>query len=880
MLTKLLFLLAFTVPVFCAVPYSSGWHNVPGVESDVAEFMDQHPEVDLIFSYHQGLWNLVDRLDRPRNTSYSSFDYLDPDRAYWIHANPIHSIVIDGDRNNIGISFNVSGESQAVELEFEFSTDDGLSWKKSDNLTGSLNLDIPSVNNQIIWSSHEDISTSQEKMRIRFKMMINGSEVSGFSHRFTIDADSSNAPSPTLLNFIPGANDEKVPTSIGKVYIHFSQRILASSVNNSSVKVLDGDEILATSVSINNDKLAIHLPEKLKYDSQYSVHLDGSIASSRGLSLNATYSWNFSTEHQPNLNLFEVVPQEDWTETSVRKILHIFSFGGHATNEQISKWASMQPEQAIEEILTLYPVNYLLSPSQGDTANIHARTLLSLSKHWSSSHSEIRPGLRHEYDVETELNAAVCTWITASTKSGLNPFFHKIGLFETNYHMAVNQDKDLSVKELIGYYDRIMTEHSKRTPYQKVLAAAAISPAIAQQYKHNENRFEEGQFFGNEDFAREIHQLFFGILGESEIQDPAFSSYPSLSNYDDYSDYHEFISVRNTARALTDMRTDGQEDKITYGTQNHHNESLEIVGRSISGINAKEKIEELVDYDIEHPESLKYLPLIITKVLADDFMDESTEQEVSQAWKSMESKDFLRFLRSYAISTTFHNSKRVKFLNSFDRNLVYHNTTHHSNLVSYNDTSILAKLLTREGALFFRPIHNVFGGQTGLEASESSKILKEAFNTSSTRHGETIDARGLYGDKAWERDWGIEISKQSTNNYEVKKVAEFLWQKLIADGLKNLGVLERAEIYALLAEGRDFSSVVDSNNPDRIYSAEDIISDPDINNKYKSLSESKLSFLDNYNDNRNIHRWEDNYRIGMALAFMAATPYMFAQEGL
>ena len=92
-------------------------------------------------------------------------------------------------------------ESQAVEVEFEFSTDDGLSWNKSDNLTGSLNLDIPSVNNQIIWYSHKDISTSQDKMRIRIKMMINGSEVSGFSHRFTIDADSLNAPSPTLLNF-------------------------------------------------------------------------------------------------------------------------------------------------------------------------------------------------------------------------------------------------------------------------------------------------------------------------------------------------------------------------------------------------------------------------------------------------------------------------------------------------------------------------------------------------------------------------------------------------------------------------------------------------------------------------------------------------------
>ena len=98
--------------------------------------------------------------------------------------------------------------------------------------------------------------------------------------------------------------------------------------------------------------------------------------------------------------------------------------------------------------------------------------------------------------------------------------------------------------------------------------------------------------------------------------------------------------------------------------------------------------------------------------------------------------------------------------------------------------------------------------------------------------------------------------------------------------MKNLGVLERAEIYALLAEGKDFSNVVDSNNPDRIYSTEDIISDPDINSKYQNLSEMKLNYLDNYKDNRNINRWEDNYRIGMALAFMASTPYMFAQEGL
>ena len=134
MIILLLLFLSLNCNLFCAETYSAGWHNLPGVETDVVEFMDQHPEVDLIFSYHQGTWGLVDRLDRPRNTSYSSFDYLDPDRAYWIHANPIHSIVIDGDQNNIGISFSISEESQYVELEFSYSIDDGLSWNKSDNL--------------------------------------------------------------------------------------------------------------------------------------------------------------------------------------------------------------------------------------------------------------------------------------------------------------------------------------------------------------------------------------------------------------------------------------------------------------------------------------------------------------------------------------------------------------------------------------------------------------------------------------------------------------------------------------------------------------------------------------------------------------------------
>ena len=863
--------------------YPVGWHNIPGVAIEVVDFLSLHPEVDLIFSYFEGSWSLVDRLDRPRNSSFASLSMLDPDRAYWIHSNPIHSIRIDGTQGNIAISFAASGTSTAVDFKFSYSLDNGLSWKESTNLTGPTQITIPSTENQIIWFSDLDLTGFQENVRIRLDLEMTNPENSGFSEKFTIDPDSEpqGEPSPTLLNFVPGDGDRSVPTSIGRVDLGFSESLLASSILSAGVTILKDEVPIPTSLTLRKNILTVFLPENLEHNAEYRVEVGDTIQSARGRALKQPYSWSFMTEAVPEIDLFEIIPQEQWTETAVRKILHTFAFGGHASDAQIASWALTSPKQAIEEMLTLYPVNYLLSPAQDDSTHLFSQSLTSLAKHWSSSHSEIETGLRPEYDINTEMNAAICTWLTAATKRGLNPFYHKIGLFETNYHLAVNQAKDHSVKELVGYYDRVMVEHSKRTPYQKVLAAAALSPAIAQQYGHADNRFEDGEFYGNEDFAREIHQLFFGILGNSLIDDPDFADYPAtLREYTDYSDYHEYISIRHTARALTDMETHGEEDQIVYGTSRHHSGSLEILGQIIEGATAKEKIESLVEYDIKHPESLKNLPVIITKVLADDFMDPATEEVVADAWKQMASKDFLNFIRAYAISTAFHNEKRVKYWTSFDRNLIYHNLTHTSNIVSYNDTAILAKILDAEGVIFFRPLHNVFGGQTGLEASESGKILKEAFNTSAARHEETLNPNGNYGGQAWERNWGVQISREGTNGYQVDKIAELLWNKLIADGLKNFGILERAQTYALLAEAKDFASVVNSDSPPTFYSADQISSDPSLVETLNSLALSKMEYLDDYRDNRNQHRWEQNYRIGIALAFMAATPYMFAQEGL
>jgi len=883
MIIRFLVFFSISVSIFGAQTYPVGWHNVPGVEISAQEFLNLHPEVDLIFSYFEGSWSLIDRLERPRETSFESLSFLDPDRAYWIHSNPIYSIEISGSQGNIGISFSASGVSTETSLDFYYSVDDGLSWKMSTNITGTTTISDPATTYQILWYSDQDISEFQDKVRIRLDMGTGDAEGSGFSESFTIDPSSEpqGAPSPTLLNFVPDLDDPAVPVSLGRVDLRFSESLLSSSISTNLVRLYQGDVPVETVQVLKKNFLTLRLSQELSYNTAYRVEVSSSLQSIRGIALAESYSWSFQTEPEPNLNLFESVSAEEWNETAVRKVLHAFAFGGHTSDEQIQKWASDPPADAIEEMLSLYPVNYLLSPPQEDYIHLHGKSLLSLAKHWSSSGSEIETGLRQEYDVETEENAAVCTWITAVTKRGLNPFFHKIGLFETNYHMAVNQEKDLSSKELIGYYDRVMGQHSLNQSYQKVLLEAAVSPAVAEQYKHADNRYENGEFLGNEDFAREIHQLFFGILGDSDISDPAFAGYPAtIQQYQDYSDYHEYISIRHTARALTDMPTHGEEDQISYGTEFHHQAPLEILGVEIEGTNAKEKIEKLVEEDINHPESLKNLPLIITKVLADDFMDSQTEATVQNAWASMESKNFLDFLRSYAISKVFHSPKRVKFWTSFDRNLIYHNLTHTSNLVSFHDTPILAKLLSLEGALFFRPLHNVFGGQTGLEASESSKVLKEAFNTSSARHGETLDPLGTYSNQSWERDWGAQISRTNTNEFQVESIAELLWEKLIADGLKNFGVLERAQTYALLAEGKDFATVADPTNPDQTYTSEEIGTDPTLAGIYASLAQSQLEYLDNYRDNRNQLRWEENYRVGIALAFIASTPYMFAQEGL
>ena len=201
-----------------------------------------------------------------------------------------------------------------------------------------------------------------------------------------------------------------------------------------------------------------------------------------------------------------IVSEDEWDDTAVRKVLHTFAYGGHATDEQIAAWADMQPDQAIVEMLTFEEHNLLLSPvtdSNYDQLDKRDGTLRGLGEFWSSDDplNGVPQESREKYQIDKRGTDLI--WVRAATSRGLNPFRQKIGLWETNYHLVANMDATVSSLQIIQYYDDIMAALETGTPYQDVLTIAATSSAIATQYGHFRKRFRNGICFCNEDLSRE-----------------------------------------------------------------------------------------------------------------------------------------------------------------------------------------------------------------------------------------------------------------------------------------------------------------------------------------------------------------------------------------
>ncbi len=555
---------------------------------------------------------------------------------------------------------------------------------------------------------------------------------------------------------------------------------------------------------------------------------------------------------------WQTISDADWDSAAVRRVLQTFAFGGgHISEAEIQHQADLAPDIAIKNLLNFAVHNPILSPSKKNFSYpLNQENLMTLGQFLASNHPQNPIAVKNRKKFlnykNGQLNPA-WTWLYSTLARGYNPFRQKIGFWETNYHLAVNVKAGVSGNQLGTYYDNILTSLADPAqPYQFTLAQAAGSAAIAVQYGHHKNVFKNGKCECNEDFAREYHQLFFGILGDND------------------SEYHENISIKNTANVLTGIKISGKSAAINHTGAHHYQGELDILHQKNLGNNSGQRLQLLSDLAIEHAESLANLPVKIIQQLADDNLTPDKIVAIRAEWEQMQPKNLLNFLQKYAISSQFHSASRYKYTTALERHLRL------LNQLVLNDSEIFyylrPNLFNHEGMKLFRPAHNVFGGQTSEEASNSSLIFLSQYNLSTADNQYFTRIENAKWN--WKKDWSQSIPSGLTYEYQVDKVGELLWQRLIGDNLKNYGVLERAHVNSLLAQGLDLMQVLKLQTETNSDIAQILLQEAS-KQQLQQLSATKLGL-----NSANVkHKKQANWRIGLAISFISATPYMFVNAG-
>lgn len=588
-----------------------------------------------------------------------------------------------------------------------------------------------------------------------------------------------------------------------------------------------------------------------------------------------------------------------WDEAHVRRVLRAFAYGGLATEQQISLWANMKPHQAVAQILTFEFNNALLSPPEDDLVN-HCGSLRELQE-FISTPGPGNPLLNSDVvqysflggnGELSETNMQRVFTLAVSTR-GCNPFLYKMAFYLSNYHASIHVRS--AGKSLIQqYFDDYLAALNIGGDFRDVMTAGASHAAVANAYRHRYNRIRaDGTLNGNEDFAREYFQLFFGINGTG---DP---------------DYHENVSIKNNGRLLTGMEIDKENQlnpssntydwytsPINFG--NHTDSTgrvinnefyhyvygndngiscLEILGEDICGLDAGEKLQALGPVAATHPESMENVPVKIINFFADDNLDADKIERIRGSWAAADF-NLLTFLRKFAISRDFHSESTYKFFTTFDRNLITQNASFLSNQEAYSTPYWLNvhNRMTYQEMEIFEPIRNVFGHQTGEDAANNPFIYKKAFFVNTLIPGTLAPSPRSYtaadgNQYDWAKDWGSVIPRDNQGRHIASDVAGWLWNRFIGDGGKNFDSIARAQVQALLAEGVDFALTVIPGNPspDTFFTSDEINGANLAAYDQDQLNAAALMDLDSIEGNR---------RIGLAINFISATPFAFAMEGL
>jgi len=594
----------------------------------------------------------------------------------------------------------------------------------------------------------------------------------------------------------------------------------------------------------------------------------------------------------------QTIKREDWNTSSVRRVLQAFAFGGHASDRQIEQWARMAPQAAIKQMLNFDAVNERLSAPDEGLSEWQCTSMTELQKLWSSGQptNPVRQFDRDYYAILFEQQEQLSpvglylTWPRAMHTRGCNLFLHKTAFYLTNYHASIHV-QNAGVGLIRDYYDDTVRALMESSRFEDLMLEAATNGAVALAYGHFASYVHPftGEFYGNDDFAREYFQLLFGIEGTTE--DP---------------DYHEGVTIKNNARLLTGMMLDAEPDRFDslapidwlltgidfsdhvdaagrdiYNRTAHIDfrngplSCLEILHQQICGATARDKLMALGPVAASHPESEANIPLKLVRFFGDTVITAEEAEHLQTAWQDAE-RDLLKFLRSYAISTQFHADDSFKYWSAFERNLIMHNAATLDNEESFAKPFFLgpAVPMFQQNAQVFAPIRDVFGGQTGNDAAKDRFGFRNAWS----QNVENPEALGtnqqvyrLAEDGApqfWRKDWSSVIPANAAGEYIVGEVAQWLWQRFIGDGGINFDLIAQAQVHALLATGFDFAAVMDRENIDAIYNSSDL-EDGFAAEVNRELAAMAMDFGNP----------DEQGRVGMAVNFITMTPFAFARTG-
>jgi hypothetical protein len=589
-----------------------------------------------------------------------------------------------------------------------------------------------------------------------------------------------------------------------------------------------------------------------------------------------------------------------WNTVAIRRILQAFAYGGRASDLQISRWANMAPEKAITEILNFDLENPgLLAEGDGNSSAISCDSLTELQYLWGSDEASnpVRASERRFYSIlgpngRVQPLSLYFAWSRAMYTQGCNQFLHKMAFYLTNYHASIHiQNTGPSL--IRDYYDDTVKALNNGDDFIGLMFQAAKNGALSFAYGHASNFVHPvtGEFSGNDDFAREYFQLLFGIEGTSED-----------------TEYHEGVSIENNARLLTGMAPDLQVDRFGSASRldwlisdidfSDHVDStgrrvfnrslhfdfrlgaascLEILHEQICGETAEEKLRALGSVAASHPESMSSVPLKLVRFFADTVITPVESQALQLAWDDADF-DLLRFIRAYAISTQFHDPSTWKYWSAFERNLIIHNAVVLDNEESFARSVFTDPLvrMSQQGAIPFAPIRDVFGGQTGNDAGNDRFVFKNAWSANVgfpdvlAANSQVLSRDDNGNVNRWIKDWASVIPVNQHNEYRVEQVAEWLWNRLIADGGQNFDRMARAQVYSLLVTGFDFGLLLESEERSAVTSMADLEPGTIAGAYYDVLANSQLD----------LSQPRQQHNVGMAINFISMLPSAFGAGGL